>query len=184
MSAVNAISFNPCVGLSPRIKISLPLLSICIDEIISTPKIITFLPTLTSGNENYVRVSYSIPQLLIPYTIYITTYTYTIYVYLYIATYPYTITTYLSGSVFFACLTLPNKQFLKAKSESKPLGHESNSWTMKIIYSVRRCISCTFFRFKQFPLNTKQKIKFSHYLIDGERLLSLLVGAVTTILVG
>ena len=41
-SAVNVISFSPCVGPSPRIKIPFPLLSTCTDELISTPKIMTF----------------------------------------------------------------------------------------------------------------------------------------------
>ena len=43
---------NPCVDLSPRNKISLFLLSTCTDQLISTPKIITFLPILTSIIEN------------------------------------------------------------------------------------------------------------------------------------
>ena len=43
---------NPCVGLSPRNKISLFLLSTCIDQLISTPTIMTFLPILPSVNEN------------------------------------------------------------------------------------------------------------------------------------
>ena len=33
-----------------------------------------------------------------------------------------------------------------------------------------------FFCFKQSPLNTKQKFEFSYHFIDGERLLSVLVG--------
>ena len=41
-SAVNVVSFDPCVGLSPIIKVSLPLLSTLIDELISAPKIMTF----------------------------------------------------------------------------------------------------------------------------------------------
>ena len=36
-----------------------------------------------------------------------------------------------------------------------------------------------FFCFKELPLNTKQKIEFSYHLIDRERLLSLVVGAVS-----
>ena len=43
-SVVNMISSNPCVGPSPRIKISFPLLSTCTDELISAPKIMTFFP--------------------------------------------------------------------------------------------------------------------------------------------
>ena len=34
------------------------------------------------------------------------------------------------------------------------------------------------FSFKQLPLNTKQKIEFLYHLIDGKRLLLLVVGAV------
>ena len=48
---------NPCVALLPRIKISFPLLSICPDELIPTPKMITFLPTGPSGKEYYPRES-------------------------------------------------------------------------------------------------------------------------------
>ena len=43
-SAVNVCS-NPCVGTLPRIKMYFFLLSICEDEFVSAPKIITFLPT-------------------------------------------------------------------------------------------------------------------------------------------
>ena len=32
------------------------------------------------------------------------------------------------------------------------------------------------FYFKQLPFNTKQKLEFPYYLIDGERLLSVVVG--------
>ena len=35
-----------------------------------------------------------------------------------------------------------------------------------------------FFFFEQLPVNTKQKFEFPHRLIDGERLLSVVVGAV------
>ena len=50
-SADNECSLNPYVGPSPRIKISLFLLSILVDELISTPNIITFLPVLSLGCE-------------------------------------------------------------------------------------------------------------------------------------
>ena len=60
-SAVNVVSSNPCVGPIPRIKISFPLLSTCTDELKSTPKIMTFLPPLPSGNENPERESNPIP---------------------------------------------------------------------------------------------------------------------------
>ena len=52
VSAVNVVSTNPCVGPSTRNNISFPLLSICIDEFISAPKINTFFPMLPPGNEN------------------------------------------------------------------------------------------------------------------------------------
>ena len=43
---------NPCVRPLPRIKMPFFLLSICEDEIMSTPKIITFLPTSSSIEKN------------------------------------------------------------------------------------------------------------------------------------
>ena len=52
-SAVNVVSSNPYVGLSPRIKIFLFLL--CTDELISAPKTITFFPALPSVSENLER---------------------------------------------------------------------------------------------------------------------------------
>ena len=55
--AINVVSSNPWAGPSPRIKISLVLLSICTDELISTPKIMTFFPMLPSVNENSKRES-------------------------------------------------------------------------------------------------------------------------------
>ena len=55
--AVNLVSSNPRVGPSPRIKISFPLLSICTDELISPPKIMTIFPNLPSVNENSERES-------------------------------------------------------------------------------------------------------------------------------
>ena len=42
--SADSVCSSPCVGPSPRIKISFFLLSIFVDELISTPKIITFLP--------------------------------------------------------------------------------------------------------------------------------------------
>ena len=41
-SAVIVVLSDPCIGLSPRTKISFLLLSIRTDELLSTPKIITF----------------------------------------------------------------------------------------------------------------------------------------------
>ena len=48
----NVVSSKPCIRPSSRIKISFLLLSIYTDELILTSKIMTFLPTLPSGNEN------------------------------------------------------------------------------------------------------------------------------------
>ena len=42
--AVNVVSSNPYVGPSPRIKISFPSLSTCIDELLSAPKVMMFFP--------------------------------------------------------------------------------------------------------------------------------------------
>ena len=53
--------FNSFVGPLPRIKISFPLLLIWTDELISAPKIIKSLATLTSGKEYSSRVSNPIP---------------------------------------------------------------------------------------------------------------------------
>ena len=47
-SAISLCS-NLCVGPLPRIKISLFILPIFVDELISTPKIITFLSVLELG---------------------------------------------------------------------------------------------------------------------------------------
>ena len=60
-SVDNVESSNPCVGPISRIEVSFFLLSKCTDVLISTPKIMTFLPTLLSGNENSERKSNSIP---------------------------------------------------------------------------------------------------------------------------
>ena len=59
--AVNVVSSNYCVGPKPRIKISFFLLSICTDELMSTPKTMTFLPTIPSQNENSEHESNPIP---------------------------------------------------------------------------------------------------------------------------
>ena len=63
-SAVNVVLSNPCVGQSPRIKISLFLLSTCTDDLMSTPKIMTFFPMLPSVNENSEQESSPKPQPL------------------------------------------------------------------------------------------------------------------------
>ena len=60
-SAVNVVSSNPYNGPMSRIKISLSLRLIFRDELISTLKMIEFLPTLTSGNENSEHESNPIP---------------------------------------------------------------------------------------------------------------------------
>ena len=60
-SAVSIVSSNACVGPLTRIKISFLLLLICIDELISTPKLMIFLPTLPSGDGNSERESNLIP---------------------------------------------------------------------------------------------------------------------------
>ena len=59
--AVNVVSSDYCVEPIPRMKISFLLLSICTDELMSTPKIMTFSPTLPSGNENSERESNTVP---------------------------------------------------------------------------------------------------------------------------
>ena len=61
VSAVNIVLSDPCVGPKPKIKVSFFLLSICTDELISVPKIMTFLPVLPSGNEHSECESNQIP---------------------------------------------------------------------------------------------------------------------------
>ena len=47
------------------------------------------------------------------------------------------------------------------------------------MYSIRRSICCFLFVcFKQLSLNTKQKFELLYHLINGERLLSVVVGVV------
>ena len=57
-SAVNVVSCNPCIGLSPRIKISFFWF---MDELILAPKIMAFFPMLPSGNKNSEHESNPIP---------------------------------------------------------------------------------------------------------------------------
>ena len=130
------VSTNPCVGPFPRIKIYFSLLSICTDELISTPKIRTFLPTLLSGNENSEWESNPIPQQ---------------------------VHMYLSRSAYLANLTPPNKQSFQVKSEFEFYDHVSNSQTIKEF--IFGGVQVAFFCFKQFPLNIKQKFEFSYHLI-------------------
>ena len=60
-SPVNVVLSNPCIGSLSRIKIYLFLLSLCTDEFIWVPKIMTYLPTLSSVNENTERELNPIP---------------------------------------------------------------------------------------------------------------------------
>ena len=76
------------------------MLSIWIDEFISTPKKTTFLSTLPSGNENSERESNPISWPLY---------------------------TYISGSALLASVTPANKQSFKVKSKFKSHDHVSNS---------------------------------------------------------
>ena len=83
-STGSVVSFNPCVGPLPRVKISVFLLSTCADELISAPNVITSLPIqLASGNKKLAPTSNSIlqPEYL-----------------------------YLSGSASLFKLTVPNKE--------------------------------------------------------------------------
>ena len=57
VSEVNAVSSNPFVSLSTKIKITFPLSSICTYEFILFPKTITFSPKLTSVNKSSERES-------------------------------------------------------------------------------------------------------------------------------
>ena len=54
---VNVLPSNPWVGPSPRIKISVFLLSICRREFIVTPKIVTFWENLPSGSKKVLGES-------------------------------------------------------------------------------------------------------------------------------
>ena len=78
-SVVNECSPNLCVGPFPRIKMYFFLLSIFVDEVISTQKILTIFPVLPSGCEKN-----PLPSNSIPYPAYL----------------------YLSISVFFVNVTL------------------------------------------------------------------------------
>ena len=56
-----SICSNPCVGPSPKIKISFFLFSIFVEGLISTPKNITFLPNPISGDEKLPCLSNPTP---------------------------------------------------------------------------------------------------------------------------
>ena len=62
---MNIVLFNPCIGSLPRINKSLFLLSTCTAELISTPKIMTFLPTLLSVYENCERISNAVATIFV-----------------------------------------------------------------------------------------------------------------------
>ena len=60
--SVMAVSSNPSTGPSPKTEISFYLLSVCVEEPLSVPNIITFLPNpLPSQNENFPRASKKVP---------------------------------------------------------------------------------------------------------------------------
>ena len=56
-----SVCSNPCVGPLPKIKIYLFLFSIFVDELMSAPKIITYLPNPVPGNEKRPCISNPIP---------------------------------------------------------------------------------------------------------------------------
>ena len=60
-SSANVVLSNPCVGPLPKIKIFFFLLSTCTDELISTPKIMTFLCESKSGSIKSERELNPIP---------------------------------------------------------------------------------------------------------------------------
>ena len=55
-----SVCSNPCVGPFPRIKISFFLLSVIVNELMSTPKTVTFQPALLP-NEKLPCLSNPIP---------------------------------------------------------------------------------------------------------------------------
>ena len=85
--SAHSVCYNPCVGPLPRIKISFFLLSISIDKLISTPKIILFLTVPPLKCEKHPCLSN-----LIPYPEYL----------------------YLSIPAFLINLAAPTKQFSSA----------------------------------------------------------------------
>ena len=90
------VSSNPYVDPSPRIKVSFPLISICRDELISAPKIMTFLPMRPSINEYSEQETNPMPWPL----------------YL-----------YLSRSAFLVSFKNPNKQLFNLRSLFKFRNH-------------------------------------------------------------
>ena len=61
-----------CVGPLPKIKMSFFLLSIFVDELMSTPKVIKFLPNPMPGNENLPHLSNPIPYPEYPFLVKLT----------------------------------------------------------------------------------------------------------------
>ena len=59
----DSIYSDPCLGSLPRVEISFSLLSIFVVELISTPKIIIFLPVPPLGCEKNPCLSNPIPYL-------------------------------------------------------------------------------------------------------------------------
>ena len=59
--SVVSVCSNPCVGPLPRIKIYFFLLPICVDELISTPKVTTFLAVPPDGCQKNPFLSNPIP---------------------------------------------------------------------------------------------------------------------------
>ena len=88
-SVFNVVLSNPYVGPLPRIKITFFSLSICTDDLISTPKIMAFAQP-KFGSEKNERISNPLPEPLY---------------------------THLSGSALLANVTLLNKQSFKVKLE-------------------------------------------------------------------
>ena len=60
--AANMVSSNPCVGSSPRIKISFPLLSLYTYQLILSPKIMAFFLKFPLVNKNFAWKSNPMPQ--------------------------------------------------------------------------------------------------------------------------
>ena len=116
------------------------LLTICTDELLSTPKTITFLPQSKFGSEKSDRESNPIP---------------------------YSDEQYLSGSLLVVKLTASNKQSFKVKSAFKSGDHVSNSKTIikfLILLGVKVTLSC----FKELTLDSALTFELYH-LTFGER---------------
>ena len=99
-SAASVVLSDPCVCPLPRIKIYLFLLSACTDELISTPKLITFLPQSKFRIEKRERESNPIP---------------------------YPEYESLLGSAFLVVSKFPNKQSFRVNLACKSCDHLHNS---------------------------------------------------------